>query len=73
MVKKLVLVLALICVTVPAFAGYSSQYNKRGTGYYRDNSNDGYSYNNANSLGMNNGRSGRSSARSSTGSRAAWL
>jgi hypothetical protein len=55
------ILILIICQS--AFADYGYHYNKRGTGYYRDDSNDGNSYNNANSLGMNNRRSGSGSYR----------
>lgn len=51
-----------ILFTPLAHAEYGYHYNKKGTGYFRDDSNDGNSYNNANSIGLNdrggNGRSG---------------
>lgn len=55
--RTLTVVLAIITVTLttsPAFAEYRYQYNKKGTGYWRDNSNDGNPYNNANYVGLNN-------------------
>lgn len=60
--KKLILVLlfALITATALAEIKYIDSYSRSdGTyvsGHYRDTSNDGYSYNNANTLGYN-GRS----------------
>lgn len=54
MIKRIVLVLVLLLVAVPAFADYGYYYNKKGTGYYRDRSNDGIQENNANYLGLNN-------------------
>lgn len=56
--RTLTVVLAIIIVTLttsPVFAEYGYQYNKKGTGYWRDNSNDGNPYNNANYIGLNNG------------------
>ena len=51
--KGLLLASALMLVAVPAFAQYGYHYNKYGTGYWRDDSNDGSPYDNANALGMN--------------------
>ena len=52
---KIVLVLlAALFIADSAFADYGYHYNRRGTGYWRDDSNDGYQQNNANYLGMNN-------------------
>lgn len=59
--KKLTIIATLLLIILTcqsAFADYGYHYNKRGTGYWRDDSNDGNSYNNANSLGMNNRKSG---------------
>lgn len=54
MLKRLTAFVALMLVLAPsAFAEYEYNYNKKGTGYWRDNSNDGNPYNNANYLGMN--------------------
>jgi len=53
----------------PSQADYGYHYNKNGTGYYRDDSNDGNLYNNANYIGLNdsppkyNGGSNRKTAR----------
>lgn len=55
--KRLIAVAVLMLIAVPAFADYGYHYNKRGTGYFRDDSNDGNTYNNANTLGMNGRRS----------------
>lgn len=52
---KFILALAVL-VTVfsnSAFADYNYHVNKHGTGYWRDSSNDGNKYNNANSIGLN--------------------
>lgn len=52
---KLLVVLAvsIIVFSHAAFADYGYHVNKYGTGYFRDDSNDGNSWNNANNLGMN--------------------
>lgn len=50
---KLALTLfVLMVIATPAFA-YGYHTNKYGTGYYRDDSNDGNYYNNANYNGIN--------------------
>ena len=52
---KLFLALAVL-VTIfsnSAFADYGYHVNKYGTGYFRDDSNDGNKSNNANSIGLN--------------------
>jgi len=43
----------LVMFAAPAFADYEYRVNKNGTGYFRDSSNDGNPYNNANYLGLN--------------------
>lgn len=49
----LVSVFFLFVFASNAFAEYGYHVNKRGTGYWRDDSNDGNPHNNANALGMN--------------------
>jgi len=51
--KKIMVVVVLMLIASPAFADYGYQRNKYGTGYFRDNSNDGNQYNNANTIGLN--------------------
>jgi hypothetical protein len=49
----LALLVSIILFSQSAFASYGYHVNKYGTGYFRDDSNDGDSYNNANSIGLN--------------------
>lgn len=56
MKKSIFASVAILCVFAfagSALANYGYHYNKYGTGYWRDDSNDGNPYNNANYLGMN--------------------
>gem|GEM_PF-6176824 len=54
MLKIFVVAAALVTVfSQAAFADYEYRVNKYGTGYFRDSSNDGNSWNNANSIGLN--------------------
>jgi len=50
-----IIIFGVLCLFISqtAFAGYKYQTNKNGTGYWRDTSNDGNPYNNANYLGLN--------------------
>lgn len=65
MKKLLFIFVSLMVLSSPAFAYEWVNSNDSKGGYYRDTSNDGYSYNNANTIGANN-----SSARGRSGVRA---
>lgn len=49
----IVAVVVSVFMSSTASAEYNYHRNKYGTVYLRDDSNDGYAYNNANNLGMN--------------------
>ena len=49
----LVLLVSIVMFSQSAFASYGYHVNKYGTGYFHDDSNDGDSSNNANTLGLN--------------------
>lgn len=53
MIKKLSILFLLMLISSSVFAEYGYHYSKNGTGYWRDDSNDGDPTNNANALGMN--------------------
>lgn len=53
MFRLLAFLFILIMFSQNAFAGYKYHVNKNGTGYFRDSSNDGNSWNNANTIGLN--------------------
>ena len=61
LITTILLSILLITVTAQAsirrIAGYSRRDGTWVSGHYRDTSNDGYSYNNANTLGYNNNKS----------------
>jgi len=53
--RTIVLLIALVLVCGTAFAEYGYNENSYGTGYFRDNSNDGNPYNNVNQGYTNHG------------------
>lgn len=63
---KNLIALILLLIAIPCFAevkyvdGYYTKSGKYRSGHYRDTSNDGLSYNNANNLGYNPKRSSSS-------------